>query len=293
MIYYTIIIGILKMQERINYEFRNNLNRDDRLEFKVARYNSIIDEINNWIAVAFQYGGRIYGSYLFNIIIPKMSNLDCESYFKLTNIWFRNYHRKITIWFQRKSDAQIYFDFIERSKCDSYIVELIRLIISPEHPTHNYDINRLTFNGKFESYCSKSPKILFKSIKNRTCEILPEYAEALYSETRQMTEYEKNQMTKYPSSSYFNGEYIPGNRFYHLDVAKMQIEEEWKIKVPSCKKYLPQLYHYYCFKLFVDKNFIKHTPENINMHIKSTPIKRKLPSNYDNSNNNKLFAISQ
>src|SRR5690606_18361635 len=110
------------MQERIAYELIIAVDRDDRIDSNVASYNSIIDEINTWVIESFQYGGSVYGSDLVNIIIPKMSNLDRESYFKLINIWFSSCSRKINIWFQNKTDSQKYLEFMNDSKCDSYII---------------------------------------------------------------------------------------------------------------------------------------------------------------------------
>jgi len=156
----------------------------DRLEGR-------LEAITDCLKTASKYGGRVFGGYVRDVIIPRYYDPKCDVSFKDVDIWFDD-EKKAGLFVK---DMDKFFTIIQSCEKSIYpfgriliaytiygtFITPIDIIICETIPIDDFDVNQLTVSidelggSTFESWGEKRPTFLMEAIKNKTATILPSY----------------------------------------------------------------------------------------------------------------------
>lgn len=160
--------------------------------------------INECLAVAGMFNGRVFGGYVRDVIVPRLNGEKCRDDFEGVDIWFR-----------KQEDADAFVKSMKEDRVDGlsifeicgvsftssrelrgvsrvrYNLTLHRasrarfnVFVHHRLPVDDFDVNQLTY--KFsrikclaESFGTSSVATLIEAIHNKTATMLPEYKEKL------------------------------------------------------------------------------------------------------------------
>jgi hypothetical protein len=152
--------------------------------------------IDNCIKIASNYEGKVFGGYVRDVVIPKISNPRCKCEFKDVDIWFKTgidsdlfindmkdiYDFRIVP--ELSIDDDNYHYKFNRTQYHLFIEDVViwfDIVISECFPVDDFDVNYLTYSYKDNleliecesEYYDKDN--LINSINNKKMIILPEY----------------------------------------------------------------------------------------------------------------------
>lgn len=154
-----------------------------------------VAEINKVLEIVFSNGGKIFGQYVRDVIVPSKFSLPILTADSITfDVWFKkseDLDKFVNIMGSDRLNSHIQFDDEEsdptRQRKYFYIAHVLKpifidLIISETYPCNDFDINYLTYDGDFESYNYQPKDFLIDSIKNKSTEISGEYLKVIFDE---------------------------------------------------------------------------------------------------------------
>lgn len=162
-------------------------------------FNETLDRVNRCLEVAGKYGGRVFGGFVRNILIPKTFNQYIYGY-KDVDIWFQTNDAaeafvvemgvkliKLDENPNHKSDISYPFtrqqyilkgtrDFI----CmDDNVVDgiIIDVIVSENLPVNDFNVNQLTYSPVegYKSFGKETTEKLMSAIIHKVADMLPTY----------------------------------------------------------------------------------------------------------------------
>ena len=159
--------------------------------------------INNCLNVAGEYGGRVFGGYVKDVIIPRLDNPRCVTNFRNVDLWFET--QASADEFISKMGSNLKFhklynpgktnNKIVRSRYHLFgnnICVLLDIIISHNIPVNDFHINRLTCkynHGRKEfKYFGKSvsQEHVIDAINNKEAIMFPHYINILNNQNHNL-----------------------------------------------------------------------------------------------------------
>lgn len=198
--------------------------------------NVILESVFKCIKCACSFGGKVYGGFVRDIIVPKLENPDFQGTFKDVDIWFTSqesadnfvdamgslFVKSITI----KDDA--YTGCFSRSQY--YLIYFgaclawIDVIVSPTLPVNDFDVNEVTFTiNENDEWKTDSPRRLISQIKNKEAIMLKPYAK-LMSEA----------LEKSSNLNIFNPSF---KSYYKNRIDRIFTSKGWKVYIPKDLSY--------------------------------------------------------
>ena len=162
---------------------------------------SVLDIITDSLKIAGTYGGRVFGGFMRDVIVPRMFNPKCQVKFKDVDIWFTSQENAKAFVCEMGRDLKLMIDVqpentvykFQRQQYYLYkydtCVAWIDVVVSETIPVNDFNINRLTCcytqkTKQFESYGPENKLALMDAIKNKCATMLPEYEEFLSGQYR-------------------------------------------------------------------------------------------------------------
>ena len=148
---------------------------------------NIVDKL---IMEATKYGGKVFGGFVRNVLVPKHFNQPLCGY-KDVDFWFKD--EEMASLFVKNMVAigtlctkvQNHDDAMYKFKRTQYLLYnrmysngsiIVDVVISSTLPVDDFDVNQLTYDTKgFQSLSSKTTCELLNNINNKRATILPDY----------------------------------------------------------------------------------------------------------------------
>lgn len=174
----------------------------DRLTY-CDGYIRDIGLINGMIAVAGKCGGRVFGGYVRDVVVPRLINPNCEVSFNDVDIWFTKQEEADDFIKDMLLFSQLHENLAFVSKSNGSIkpghmhykfgrtqyylyknnkfVSFVDIIVSETIPVDDFNVNCLTYqylNGEKipKSFCEESVERLITLICNKEAVMFKEYA---------------------------------------------------------------------------------------------------------------------
>jgi hypothetical protein len=194
----------------------------------------VVDAILDCIKLASAYGGKVFGGFVRDVIVPSLKGDSCEFQFKDVDIWFKSHqnaeafigemgksfvkHKGISVShniypgaFQRDQ-----YHLVKSGECLAWI----DVIVSPTIPVNDFDVNEVTYELNPENkWVTSAPDRLVKQIRDKRATMLSSY-EDLFSTLK----------TTHDSSH----EDDPRCQFFHQKrINRIFISKGWTVLIPS------------------------------------------------------------
>lgn len=214
------------MEDKVNFNIIVGINGEQRLT-KIYRV----------IEIAFRHNGRVFGGFLRDVMVPRLSDTTCRVSFKDVDLWFTSeqdaerFINEMNDEFIHKSEYDLelenetkypfkkkQYHYIFQGKC----VAWFDVIVSESFPVNDLNVNMLSF-GRSDNinyiYYAFGNKYSFKSHSNETISELIQFIEN--KEAVILEPYQKILMSK---------QYSSGQRAYCRRLEGRFLERGWKIK---------------------------------------------------------------
>lgn len=135
----------------------------------------------NVIEIVSTYNGSVYGSFVRDVIVPRMDDPKCEISFDKINVWLQNsFSRNCVIEklrenFKYETDNENYLTKYKILDDNDKLLFKIKFIVTQYHPAENFDVNFVRFrysNGLFQCIAFEH---LIDKIKNKQAKIVKTY----------------------------------------------------------------------------------------------------------------------
>lgn len=198
----------------------------------------VLEAVVDCIKKATFYGGKVYGGFVRDVIIPRLANPSCDVKFKDVDLWFTS---------QSNADSFISsmgslfkkFDGIS-IEVDSYpgafsrkqyhltkyntCLAWIDVIVSPTLPVNDFDVNDVTYTYTLSSigdWITSSPPRLLHQITNKHAVMLPGYQNLI------------DRATDCSTKGYQCRHGPHCKRYYQERINRLFISKGWKVSIPS------------------------------------------------------------
>ncbi|CAH6419856.1 Hypothetical protein HVR_LOCUS937 [uncultured virus] len=204
------VVNQLKAGAKIQLEARKQITAKQTCEDNQHYWNSrqdrelfkeTLDRVYDCLRTADKYGGRVFGGFVRNILIPTIFEQTINGY-KDVDIWFQSQENadlfvvamgdklaKGTDSTEKISEEVVYpFARQQYFLKGKYIVGnnepekeddiIIDVIVSMELPVNDFDVNQLTYSSteRYKSFGSRSVEKLMSCIVNKKATMLPGYS---------------------------------------------------------------------------------------------------------------------
>lgn len=147
----------------------------------------VLEEVYKCIKIASKCGGKVYGGFVRDVIVPRLHNPECEIGFKNVDLWFKTEDAAKT--FVRKMGEKIketgeikegiYPKASKRNqyyliKYDTWLAWMY-IIVSNDLPVNDFDVNEVTYMLKDGEWQTESPKRLIRQIEKKKAVMLLEF----------------------------------------------------------------------------------------------------------------------
>lgn len=128
--------------------------------------NSVLQEISKCLSIAGQYGGKCFGEFVREVVVPRSCNPECAVIFESVDIWFKADSDKFV---DEMGLERINHTLTSSCKVDHYnlikdqtILAKINIFVSDTCPATDFDVNRLTVLYKNNIPCEFNVESLDK-----------------------------------------------------------------------------------------------------------------------------------
>lgn len=195
--------------------------------------NVIISSVKSCIKVASTHGGKVYGGFVRDFLVPFLKDSSHTSYFKDVDIWFTS-QDSADAFVSDMGNLVVRFEGIDITE-NSYpgafcrrqyylkqfdtCLAWIDVIVSPTLPVNDFDVNEVTYSldqdGKWQT--SACPRLI-KQIEDKRAVMLPSYCEII---------------SKAKDIKCFNASYTKCKRHYENRINRIFISKGWKVLTPE------------------------------------------------------------
>ena len=151
--------------------------------------------IDDCIKVASKHGGRVFGGYVRNVLIPAIYNQPSPG-FKDVDLWFTTHHnaaafliemgynmKKLCTTDQYNKKGKVVYPFDREQFMllhNNANVVIVDIIISLTLPVNDLDVNQLTYSTHWEAFGKYRVESLQHQIMNKEAYALPGYSKIYY-----------------------------------------------------------------------------------------------------------------
>jgi hypothetical protein len=169
----------------------------------------MVASVNDCLKLANKYGGRVFGHYVRNVLVPMQKDPDVKVHFKRVDLWFVT-NEDADNFINDAGDELILVDNYYECYRFGILLFKIKISISKQPPSTGLNVNRLmyqydgtTFNPR--SYTSETVEQLIDSIYHKSAIIDANYLSQINNDPEL---YQKMQTNYSDWSITFNGEPI-------------------------------------------------------------------------------------
>lgn len=241
--------------------------------------NLAVNMIVGCLRKASKYGGKVFGGYVRDVIVPRLDDRNCAVEFKDVDVWFReqggadSFVKAMgkSFFLGRKTDCPLLYKFTRQQymffQYDTFVANF-DIIVSNELPVDDFDVNRLTYHvgdNEFIPYSgSEAVEYIKRSIINKTATMLPEYKEKL------------TRVREFPL--HLN----PDTAQIHIDRLKNRyLERGWTIRVETSKGWvvIPRTVN----ASWIRDNLVDHSPIDVKSPAVTNPSSKESSVNRSNA----------
>jgi hypothetical protein len=184
---------------------------DDKPKEKLSYCDGYVRDIKlleDVLTVAGKHNGRVFGGFVRDVIVPRLTNPECEVHFNDVDIWFTKqeeadaFIKDVNVFLESMENTKLYSSehrvikpgtlhyTFGRTQYHLYkgekFVSFIDVVVSDVIPVDDFDVNCLTFHytdGEKipKSFSENSAIMLIFNINNKQVTMLPSYVKKLIS----------------------------------------------------------------------------------------------------------------
>lgn len=198
----------------------------------------VLDAIFDCIKTASQLGGKVYGGFVRNVVVPRLSDPSCSVKFKDVDLWFTNqldadrFVRVMDKLFVKFKGVDVTPDsypgaFSRKqyhlTKFDTCLA-WIDVIVSPTLPVNDFDVNEVTYsllqNG---TWITAAPPRLINQIKDKHAVMLFSYQKLIAEAVDRKS---------------MNSEFNPNCKAYYSErIKRIFTNQGWTVSLPTVTEY--------------------------------------------------------
>lgn len=153
----------------------------------------VLDAVFDCIKTASSFGGKVYGGFVRDVIVPRIHNPSCFVKFKDVDIWFTSqsaseaFIAAMNPLFFKSSGISVKEDrYPGAFKRDQYhirnysaILAWIDVIVSDKLPVNDFDVNEVTYSLIDGSWVTDAPPRLINQIQKKQAIMMLSYHELI------------------------------------------------------------------------------------------------------------------